>query len=415
MGSTGARMASRVRLEPSLRLLPVSLVLGYLVGVAYDPLPTAYPLAIAIYPHEAVIILAPLGAAAGAWKAGRWRRSGWRSRPWRRGVGVPAAWEISITAGVQVAAYELIVVWVTTAAGRSLPFEPQVLAIAAATIAGWVAVGYAVGWWVRAELALPAVLIGSYLALVYPPAMEPLWLRHLTGTLGQCCAPSSALDRGAVRAMVLVPVAACIAALLAVCASRRPASAVAAVAVVLLAAVVAVPMVDHLAAEPIAARHGTVRCTGTPEVCVWPEQSDDLDRIAAIAGSAAARWAGLGLHAPARLSPRSSDLATARAASLQVWEHPTRYEVIQAMASGAVPQRSCRDGVGDIYVSQLVAVAWLTIEGGVEPSLVEARTDPALIADIDRLRAADHDAQVRWLEAVERADPCAAHLIPVPS
>ena len=408
-------MASRARLEPALRLLPVSLVLGYLVAVAYEPLPTAYPLAIAVYPHEAVIILAPLGAAAAAWKAGRWRRSGWRSRPWRRAVGAPAVWDITFTAAVQIVAYELIVVGVTTAAGRSVPFEPQVLVIAAGTITGWVAIGFAVGRWVRAELALPAVLVCSYLALVYPPAMEPLWLRHLTGTLGQCCAPGSALDRGAVRAMVLVPVAAFIAALLAVWASRRPAAGVAAVAVVVLAAVVAIPMVDRLAAEPTAPREGTVRCTGTPEVCVWPEQSDDLDRIATIAEGVASRWSALGLQAPVRLSPRSSDLTSDRVARLQVWEHPTRYEIVQAMASGVVPQPSCPDGVGDIYVSQLVAVAWLTIEGGVEPAVVEARTDPALRADLDRLRAADHDAQVGWLGAVERADPCAADLIPVPS
>jgi hypothetical protein len=325
------------------------------------------------------------------------------------------ALEILASAVVQLVVYGAIVAWVTLDAGRPVSFESTVVAIAAATIVGWAAVGGAAGWWLRAELAIPLVVVGSYLALVYPPALEPLWLRHLTGTLGECCLPDAALDPDVVRAMVLLPLGAAVASLCLVQASRRPVFAAASVVVMACATALAVAMVDDLGAEPVAPRSGRVVCAGTPEVCVWPEQSGDLDRILGVVQRTAGRWASHGLAVPTRLSPRPSDLASAGTTSLVLWGDPGRSEVVAAMARGVVPIAPC-DGVvlGSIYESRLIASSWLALAGGADPGAVAAGTDPATFEQVERLDALSADARTRWLAAVERADPCTATAVPVP-
>ncbi|MCU1371648.1 MAG: hypothetical protein JWO77_2842 [Ilumatobacteraceae bacterium] len=409
------RAASRLRLEPAIRLLPVSLPLGYLVALAFEPQATAYPLAVAARSHEAIIVLAPLAAAAGAWKAGRWRRSGWRSRPWRRATTLPAAWDILLTAAVQFTAYVAIAAWVAATSGRAVPLAPEVLAIAAAFLVGWTAVGFAVGWWVRAELALPAVVVGAYLAFVYPPAMEPLWLRHLTGTIGDCCFPDATLDLEAVRAAIIVAAAATLASLLVISSVQQAWCAVAAPIVLVTASVLAISMVDDLGADPVAPRVGPVECTGAPEVCVWPEQAGDLARVTAVVEQAAARWSELGLDVPRRLSPRRSDLTRRQASGLALWEHPTDEQVVHALAAGILPDPRC-DGIdiGTIYESRAVAIAWLTMAGGIGPAEVRSATDPVAFQHAERLQGLDPTTRIRWLAAVERADPCRGDAVPVP-
>ena len=125
----------------------------------------------------ALIVLAPIGAGCAAWKAGRYRRAGWPKRSWRRSPVRLALAEVTTTAGFQLAAYAAVGLTVATASTRArFPWEPQLFLVAAAALAGWASLGFVIGWWVRAELAMPVVVVGSYLAIVFPDAALKIFM-----------------------------------------------------------------------------------------------------------------------------------------------------------------------------------------------------------------------------------------------
>ncbi len=215
-------LGARLRSEPAIWLLPLSCVLGYLAAVGMDEQSPGYPLAAAIRGHGAIIVLAPIGAGCAAWKAGRYRRAGWPARIWRRSAARLALAEVVTTALVQLLAHAVVIAVVATGAGTGLGWVPELHLVGLAVLVGWASLGFALGWWVRTELAMPVVVVGSYLAIVFPDAVEPLWARHLTGTYLGCCFQDTVLDAGAVRGPILLALGVTANSLVLVAARRRP-------------------------------------------------------------------------------------------------------------------------------------------------------------------------------------------------
>ncbi len=407
MTGCGLRVVAvaRLRTEPAVWLLPLSCLLGYLAAMGMEEQSPGYPLAVAIRGHAALIVLAPIGAGCAAWKAGRYRRAGWPRRTWRRSAARLALAEMATTAAVQMTAYGLIVVLVAAGStGSGLPWEPELLVVAASTLLGWAAIGSALGWWVRAELAMPAVVIGSYLAIVFPEAIEPLWVRHLAGTYMGCCFQDAVLAPGAVRGPIVLAAGVAAAALLIVAARRRPVLALTSALVAAAAVAVSVAQVDHLGADPIAPRKGSVRCTGTqPSVCTWPEQAGDHDQIAAVSRSVLARWNAAGFEVPERISTQAftDDVPTI---VVQTADHPTDDEIIAALALGAVPEPDCPGGAPtDLYVASQVAWAGVAIEGGLTVDDITTAIAPDVAAQVRILRAAPPGARAAWIHEVTSA------------
>lgn len=403
-------VAWHLRTEPACWLLPVSVVLGYLAAMGIEGTVHRYPLADAVRAHGSIIVLAPLGAGCAAWRAGSYRRGGWHQRRWPRSHARRAATEILSTAAVQLVAY---LVAALAAAPRSdapgLPLDPQLLLVAAASLLGWTALGYAVGWWARPELAMPTVILGSYLAIVFPVAIEPLWVRHLAGTYLGCCSPDRILDPAAVRAPVLLALGVAGAGVLLVAARERAWTAFAAVAIVAVTASAAVAQVDHLGPDPIAPRLGTVACQGTePTVCTWPEQEDARDHIAEVARSTLARWSAAGLEVPDRVSTRpfADDIPTI---VIFVAPQPTGSEIVRALAAGAVPFLDCPEAIPtDVYEASDIARAVLAVLGGLDPSELVASDGPEIASQVARVQAADPAARTDWLaRVVEAVTTCA--------
>lgn len=410
----GPAVWSRLRTEPALWLLALSCVLGYLAAMGLDEQSPGYPLAVAIRGHGALIVLAPIGAGCAAWKAGRYRRGGWTKRRWRRSPARLALAEIATTVAVQLVAYALVAVAIAVVStGSGLPWEPELYLVAVATLAGWASLGFVLGWWLRAELAIPVVVIGSYLAIVFPDAIEPLWVRHLTGTYLGCCFQDTVLAPGAVRGPILLATGVGVACLLLVTARHRPWLIVVAVLVTVASIRTSVDQVDHLGADPIAPRHQMVECTGTaPQVCAWPEQRAERAKIAEVSTQVLARWKAAGLAVPERIStqPPTDGTPTIVVATAQ---DPTTMEIIAALAFGAVPEPDCPGGAPtDLYVASQVAWANVAIEGGLTLDDISNAVGPDVADQVAKLRSSVPERRAAWLHEVTGAVAACASTAP---
>ena len=99
--------------------------------------------------------------------------------------------------------------------------DARILASAGVVLCAHVLAGYAIGMWLPAVAAVPVVLVGDYLWNVYPPALEPLWLRHLVLPASGCCMNTSAVAPAGITAPTLMAVGLAALAVAAAAVSRR--------------------------------------------------------------------------------------------------------------------------------------------------------------------------------------------------
>lgn len=146
-------------------------------GYGYAPTLVAYPLS-SMYPFAYA-----LAAALGAWESSRLARGGiWELGPTRSrfrvagetlGPVVGLAW-LMLVLPVAIAFVQL---------GGGLPTLESLrpLLMALSVCVAHAVLGFAVGLWVRAEIAAPVLAVGVYLAVAFPVASETFWWRHVVG------------------------------------------------------------------------------------------------------------------------------------------------------------------------------------------------------------------------------------------
>ena len=245
---------------------------------------------------SALIFIAPVTAACAAWEAGRLRRA-------KIGAGTPTrnGWQIAAATLAPVILLGFLALAAALAvAGLQMdspPGSPDVRIIASAGVIVYAhaVVGYAVGMWLPAVAAVPVVLVGDYLWNVYPPAMEPLWLRHLTRPASGCCMNTFAADPGGIGAPALLALGLAALAIAAAAASGHTprlgnllrfvpyvGAALAATAAVATTAG-GVSLVDKLGPDAIQARPVSEQVCADSQgtrVCVWPEHAPRLTETA---------------------------------------------------------------------------------------------------------------------------------------
>jgi hypothetical protein len=416
--SPADRIWARARLDPAAWLLPVSALLGAMVVRDSDDPTSTYALAVAVDAHLCLFMLAAIGAGATAWKAGRLRRGGWTQRPWVRSPARIALVEATTTTALQLTAYGVVLAatGLRSAIG-AVPIDGVVVATAAVVLLATSAAGWAAGWWIRTELAMPIVVLGTYLALVFPPAMEPLWLRHLTGLHDECCNHDEVLARPVTMAPIILGAGIVVAALLALTAARRPALGVAAAGVVVVAAVVAASLVDELDHRPSATRTGRAQCAGDrPVLCLWPEQADARPSVSAAVTEVVDRWAAAGIARPERVSTRPDD-ADAVTLILPLDEQVSPDTVRPLLAWAMVPElteEACGDDGIPAATDDAVLIAraaFARLAGQPEEDL-RAEFGEELLPQIRTVVRAEPRARVVWLEQVRAAALACADVAP---
>lgn len=378
----------------------------------------------------ALIFIAPVTAACAAWEAGRLRRA-------RIGDGTPTrnAWQIAAAALAPVVLLGLLALAAALAVARlgmeSAPGWPdaRILASAAVVLCAHILVGYAVGVWLPAVAAVPVVLVGDYLWNVYPPAMEPLWLRHLTLPATGCCMNTAAVAPPGIAAPTLVAVGLAALAVAAAALSRRtprlgglPGSApylggALAVVVALATASEGVRLVDGLGPDAIRARPvSELVCADSrgTRVCVWPEHAPRLHETARVVGTAVERLRLVGVASPDVVTEGSPHPGPKRW-TVTVRQDPgfTGQDIVTSLVSDltgilvsgphAGSRANCPAGPATAAQKAFDAhdqlTAWLSVRAGVSTRKVRDSVDPRTWEPVGRVLDAGLSSQKAWYGA----------------
>ncbi|MFE0106943.1 hypothetical protein [Streptomyces sp. NPDC059009] len=253
-----------------------------------------------------VVVTAPVGGALAAWEADRLRRGRVYSRPGARSMAVVVGWSLwpTVLACLVLQGAALALVWPAMADVPGLP-EPRLALVTFAVTLGFVAVGFAVGRRIRPVLSVPLLLVGGWIALAYPAAMEPFWIRHLTGNLRTCCSTNQVPDARALIAPSLVALGAMAASGL-VALRRRPGKLLVGAALMTVAAVLAsaIGLVHGMGWQAAKPRTEGLRCAPERgvEICLWPEDEARREWAADRLVTAAHRLHAAGLPLPHRIT-----------------------------------------------------------------------------------------------------------------
>jgi hypothetical protein len=310
-------------------------------------------------------------AATAAWEGARLRRPVWPV-PTVRSRMVVAMW--SVLPSVLVAG---VAVLVATAVllGRSNAGMPdvRVLSVVAIDLVAWAAAGFALGILLPVPVAVPLGILLPFVWFAYLPAIQPVWLRHITGMFRDCCGLSDDLSGAAVVASVIAGVGIVGAAAVAV--GSLPAQrrlAVAALALVVPMGVAA-SLVAGMTYAPTLPRDASLldcRTSSGTTLCVWPEHAAEADEILATAVAVQGRWAAAGVEAPPLVT--EAGRSTAPAGSIAIILNGRGHDdVVFALAAGLVPaQLDCFGGAtGAIAVPWLET--WYAAAGGMSAARLE--------------------------------------------
>ncbi|MCD0450230.1 hypothetical protein LO762_13655 [Actinocorallia sp. API 0066] len=349
---------------------------------------------------RSLVIVGPVGAALAAWEADRLRRVSAATLPSVRSWAAVVLWSLWPVVLLCAAALALAL---GTVAPRmtDVPGTPHLgmLTVAGAMTLGFVLAGFGLGYRLRASFSIPVLLIGGWVVLVYPVAIEPLWVRHVFAELN-CCATDQVVNPRVVLAP-LVAAAGLVAAALVSGMGRggraRGLAAVASVAVAVAGAAALVHRLDYQAGLPRTAGLGCAATRGVT-VCLWTEHERFRSRWAPSLTAAVERLAGAGLPAPERLTegpPRSPQDWTFR-----VTGDATADDTVMALVAGMIPPMpTCATHgpwPGDAAIDP--TGAWLALTAGLPADLVAQRISPEGVATAQRVRALDHTRQRAWFD-----------------
>ena len=394
----------------------------------YQPT-TSDPYAMALTAAGTITLafVAPICAALGAWEGSRFRRAAWWQAPHVRSGAVIAAWSTGPVIIAGSVAVTLAVMLQLTRAGLFVP-DARLLALTVLVIAAHTMLGFAAGLWVSVVIAAPAMLIVSFLWMAFLATIEPLWVRHLNGSLATCCGLQQDLAPAALAAASLVAVGMIASALLLI-AQQRWSLVRGGIAVVVLAVGFAAgsAIASPLGPDPVIARDASALvCAKDPsgvEVCVWPEHAPRLDEVLGIAAGAVTAWDAAGIPNPRRFSEGAPADQAAPAFGFSL--ESTGADIVGALAYSLLPPRpSCADTGPYPSASALDDLhAWFAAVAGMSaPDLAQRFDVPAAPADrapldaVRALRERPRKVQQEWVSHnLEAARDCVGEPVNVPT
>lgn len=359
-------LSTLFRTSLAFRLSPL-FVLAMFGGFQEEPgWPEPYGLAATAYAEGAMWVLAPLTAMCAAWEGHRLRRADWLEQPRRRSLVSVAAWAIAPV---------MVVSWVTFLIGVAvevLPLRPdlRVTGLGLLLLLAWTVLGFGVGLVTHAIVSLPTMMVAGFCWFSLPAAYEPVWMRHLTGDLLDCCSVKTDVSRAVLVAAgtVAVGIALSGAALIRSRLPQRAATWRALAPVPFLATVViATPLIDGLGPMPVVAREVAMACKGSePTICVYPERDEGLSDLRAITTDAYRAWARYGFEGPSRLSETAP--AFHGAVPLHTYTGWDRQRLTTAVVEATVPWRfrTCDTERSAARRASRDLSAWLALGAGID-------------------------------------------------
>jgi hypothetical protein len=356
-------------------------------------------------------------AACAAWEGNRLRRGGLWELPLVRSRLAIAGWRIvpSVLVGMGALAVAVGVQFARSGVAAGLP-DPVILGSAGLDLLAYSAAGFAAGILMPFALAGPIVLIATVVWLAFVPAVEPVWLRHLTGMFRDCCDLAADLSPRAVAASAVVNVGILVAAALVT--MRRSilgrAAAAGSLAAALVVGGITVAGMPHAPETPRGVAELDCADNGGVVVCIWPEHRPHANTVRSLAARTYGRWRDAGVDAPTTFTEANEADAPANALSFRFRGSAAgEDDIIAAFAKAMLPRfPNCPAGsTGGIAFEYLEA--WYSAAAGMSREALERRfafpTDPyePVLTVVDQLTAAGRDAQGDWIvRAQEVSQAC---------
>jgi len=411
------RLSTAIRTMPAIWLgLPLCLLAAW-----YAFLQPTYPLD--PYSVDATAagtatlpFVAPFCAAVAAWEASRLRRANVWGSPSVRSRLVIAGWPLLPVALVGTIAVLAAVVVELVRFEAGAP-DLRFVGIAALVVVTHTLYGFAIGLALPFVAAGPVALVVSFIWLAFIPAVDPVWLRHVTGLYRDCCGLASDLDSRAVFASAVVHggiVAAVVISMFS--ALSVPWRFGTALVLFLASLFVGISVVEGMGHSPRVARDpADLRCSsqGDLTICLWPEHEGRQHEIASIAARAHQGWQAAGIDAPSTFTEADPSVAPAGALAFGFnGVTSTEDDIVEAMANGMLPEfPECPAGATGAIAFEYLR-AWYAANAGM--SAVELRerysfpTDPlpSVLTVVNQLETASLEARQDWIlgaEAVSQA------------
>ncbi|MFJ6297504.1 hypothetical protein ACIQJX_29615 [Streptomyces griseoviridis] len=378
----------RVSIAPRIGLLLIVWLLAYRDSVT-ELVTSGYWDSVAGQSSSLLVWTGPAVAACGAWEGMRVRQARTlQGAPARTFTGVSLA-VLSSTLVLGVLAVMLsLALLLPQAAGTPDRTTAAILVLELLVVAAHTAVGYVLGLSLPRLLAVPVALVGSFVWMAYPAAMNVFWVRQLNGTnLAECCQ----LDQVAAPRSILAPALVSIGLLLAVWLVTARRWGLRLLAPIVLTTVVAVSawIVHPLGYRAAESRPTAFRtCSGThPQVCLWPEQRDAAKDVTAWATDAYKRLTAAGVTPTAQLVSRSST--------------PTSDDVRALLALSVLPKdipACAHTGEWPGSTAYGPLSVWLTITAGADAQVVASRYAPPEVEAAKRVLEQSQQDQRAWFQ-----------------
>jgi hypothetical protein len=321
----------------------------------------------------ALRFVGPACAAVAAWEGARLARGrSFHQAPARSplAIAAPALLPVVIM-GAAGMATALVASAAAADVGAGLP-DFGVLAVGGVLLLANTLVGFIAGRVLHPLIAVPLVLISSYIVNDYPATFDIPWLRYLVGEgLDSCCAVDEVLDTRALVSAGVFATAVCLAA--AVLIQRRGERLALFCALALLAGGTGLGWYSarNVGYEAVRARPSdSLICDGSqPQICLWPELGDRADMVRSQARKTVARLQNAGIQVPGTLTMAAKP--GPMASKLGISSDTDAAHVPSGVASGLLPTEApaCARQ-GKAYPGEVAygpVAAWLyTIAG--EPS-----------------------------------------------
>lgn len=354
----------------------------------------------------AIAFIGPMSSASAAWEAGRLRRGGVfffpavRARPEVLVASVGPTVVVATVAMVigHLVRVEMTETWVAP--------EPRLSLVAFTVVLAQTAFGFALGTRLTAPIAVPLALVAPLLWMIGTAAVDPPWVRHLSGTWANCCRLHEEIAPGALWAPWFLALSLLVTSLVSLhpgLNGRVAALAALAVVPVSVAALIS-PLVNDLSSSPVVARPHEELVCGTGEIllCVWPENQERLDSLSLLVDRTSDAWRAVGVPLAKGFTEQRGSQVADDYASLRIAANSTDHDVVMSLADailGAPPicpevaDRPAHLG-GRLYPTLVV---YLAMAAGVPADALGARFAPRDLTTAASALNLSADEQRTWV------------------
>lgn len=405
------RWAQAIRTMPALWLaVPVVLAAAWYATLL--PSQDGYSVAATAQGTATLAFIGSFCAIAASWEGSRLRRASlWRG-PWVRRSATIVFWCVAPAVIVGLIAVLAGVAVSLARSGGGVP-DGRFLIVAALGLVAFGAIGFTLGVSLPFEIAGPLAIVGPLFWLTFTPAIDPVWLRHLTGMFRDCCLPSEDLATAPIVASSVVDVGLLIAAVIALTGAARRRRIAGVIAITSVAGALGVNLVAGMGFAPTAPRSpAQLACAESGEltVCIWPEHRAILGQLVEVIDAARPRWLAAGIVSPAMFTEAAPSVAPRGAAILSVPGEPVENgELVAVVARSLLPAfPDCPSGATGWMTAEYVEAWFEHVAGMPDAELARLHSqpfDPAFPPVLDIVHSVGMSppaAQQAWLSRVLR-------------